>query len=64
MKKIESTYDKIALELANLCSFEDIKESLKRYIVDEIRTSDINKLLVKASVDLISIENIHWQFIA
>lgn len=64
MKKVEKTYNKIVLELKDLCSFEDIKESLKRYIVDEIKTSDINKLLVKASVNLITMENIHWQFIA
>jgi ribonucleoside-diphosphate reductase alpha chain len=46
------------------CPFEDIKESMKKYIVDEIKTSDINKLLVKSAVNLISMDNIHRQFIA
>lgn len=64
MNKIKETYNKISKELSELCPFEDIRESLKNYIVDEINTSDINKLLVKAAVNLISMNNIHWQFIA
>jgi len=64
IKKLQKTYNQIAWDLNKLCPFEDIKESMKKYIVDEIKTSDINKLLVKSAVNLISIDNIHWQFIA
>lgn len=64
MEKIKKVYKKIVWDLAELCPFEDISTALKKYIVDEIHTSDINKLMVKAAVNLISMENIHWQFIA
>lgn len=64
IEKIKRTYERVAWKLKKLCPFEEIKESMKKYIVDEIKTVDINKLLVKSAVNLISIDNIHWQFIA
>ena len=64
MWKIEKIYNKIAGKLSELCPFVEIEESIKKYIVDEIKTVDINKLLVKAAVNLISMDNIHRQFIA
>jgi len=38
--------------------------SFKNNLVDNIETKDINKLLIKSCVNLISIENIHWQEVA
>lgn len=64
MKKIEKTYKRVVNGLEKTCSFEEIEKVLKNYIVDWIKTSDITKMLVKASIDLISIENSDWQFIA
>ncbi len=64
INKIQKTYERIAWDLLKLCPFMEIEGALRKYIVDEINTSDINKLLVKTAVNLISIENIHWQFIA
>jgi ribonucleoside-diphosphate reductase alpha chain len=37
---------------------------LKKYIVEGMKTSDITKMLIKSAIDLISVENISWQFIA
>lgn len=62
--KIKKTYDLIALDLIEKCPFSQIEKDLKNYIVDEIKTDDINKLLVKTAVNLISMDNIDWQFIA
>ena len=62
--KIKKTYDLIALDLAEKCPFTQIEKDLTNYIVDDIKTEDINKLLVKTAVNLISIDNIDWQFIA
>lgn len=62
--KIKSMYKRIVNWLEKTCKFEEIEKVLKNYIVDGIKTSDIIKMLVKASIDLISIENSDWQFIA
>jgi len=64
IQKIKQTYEKIALELKEKCPFENIKEDLKKYLVDKIKTKDIMKLLIKTTINLISIENIDRQTIA
>ena len=64
ISKIKSMYKRIVNWLEKTCKFEEIEKVLKNYIVDGIKTSDIIKMLVKASIDLISIENSDWQFIA
>lgn len=64
MSKIKSTYQRIVNGLEKSCPFAEIENVLKTYIVDWIKTSDITKLLIKASIDLISIENVNWQYIA
>ena len=64
MGKIKTTYQKIVNWLEKECPFEDIEKVMKTYIIDWIKTSDIIKLLIKASIDLISVENIKWQNIA
>jgi ribonucleoside-diphosphate reductase alpha chain len=37
---------------------------LKKYLVEGMKTSDITKMLIKSAVDLVSVENTSWQFIA
>jgi hypothetical protein len=64
MNKIKKTYKIVVNGLEKTCSFLEIEKVLKNYIVDGIKTSDITKMLVKSSIDLISIENSDWQFIA
>lgn len=64
ISKIKKSYDLIAWDLLEKCPFSSIENDLIKYMVDEIKTDDINKLLVKTAVNLISMDNIDWQFIA
>jgi ribonucleoside-diphosphate reductase alpha chain len=64
VKKIKALFDRAAVGYEKFCSFQDLMNEFKRNIVDEIKTSDINKLLIKACIDLVSVENIHWQEVA
>jgi ribonucleoside-diphosphate reductase alpha chain len=64
IKKIKAVFDRAAVSYEASCKFEDLIEAFKKNIVDEIKTSDISKLLVKTCVDLVTIENIFWQNIA
>ncbi|NUJ98006.1 ribonucleoside-diphosphate reductase subunit alpha [Candidatus Gracilibacteria bacterium] len=63
-EKIKDTYKKISYKLARTCPFEALEESLKKYIVDDMHTSDIINMMIKSSIDLISVENVSWQIIA
>lgn len=63
-KKIENTYNYIAKELAEACPFEEIQSNLEKYIIQDIATKDILKLLVKTAINLISIQNTKWEYIA
>ncbi len=64
IEKIRNTYNRVSYKLARKCSFDELEDSLKKYIVEWMTTSDITKILIKSSIDLISIENTSWQFIA
>jgi ribonucleoside-diphosphate reductase alpha chain len=64
IKKIKAVFDRASKGYEEECSFEDLMESFKKNLVDDIKTSDIEKLLVKTCVDLVTVENIQWQNIA
>lgn len=64
IEKVKETYKRISYKLARICPFEELEDSLKKYIVDEMKTSDIVNMMIKSAIDLISVENIHWQHIA
>jgi len=64
LAKIKVVFERAVEGYEEFCSFEDLVETFKKNIVDEIKTSDINKLLVKTCIDLVSVENIHWQEVA
>ncbi len=64
IEKIRETYKRVSYWLARKCKFEVLEESLKKYIVEWMKTSDIIKMMIKSAIDLISVENISWQFIA
>lgn len=64
MEKIKETYKKVSYKLARVCTFEELSGSLKKYIVEGIKTEDITKMMIKSAIDLITIENTSWQFIA
>ena len=63
-EKIRETYKRVSYKLARQCRFEELEDSLKKYIVDGINTADIFKMMIKSAVDLISIENVNWRYIA
>ncbi len=64
LKKIKAVFDRASVSYEKECRFEDLIEAFKKNIVDEIKTSDISKLLVKTCVDLVTVENISWQNVA
>ncbi|MDP2837978.1 MAG: ribonucleoside-diphosphate reductase subunit alpha [Candidatus Moranbacteria bacterium] len=64
VKKIKTVFDRAVVGYEKECTFEELIETFKKNIVDEIKTADISKLLVKTCVDLVTIENIFWQNIA
>ena len=64
IEKVRKTYKIVSYWLARKCKFEQISDSLKKYLVEGMKTSDITKMLIKSAVDLVSVENTSWQFIA
>ncbi len=64
LKKIKKVFDRSAQDYVDVCRFEDFVEAFKRNLVEGIKTSDINKLMVKTCVDLVTINNTQWQHVA
>ncbi|MDD4151602.1 MAG: ribonucleoside-diphosphate reductase subunit alpha [Candidatus Gracilibacteria bacterium] len=64
MNKIRNTFDRIVNGHKLDCPFEKFENMLKKYIIDGISTKDITKMMIKSAIDLISVENIHWQSVA
>ena len=64
IKKIKKVFDRASKGYEKQCLFKDLVEAFKNNIVEDIKTSDINKLLVKTCIDLVTVENISWQYIA
>jgi len=62
--KIEAFYKRVNHWLNTKCPYSKLEENLKRYIVEWIKTEDINNMIIKSAIDLISPENISWQNIA
>lgn len=63
-EKVKNTYKRVSFWLARICKFEELEWSLKKYLVEWIKTSDILKMMIKSSIDLITVENTSWQYIA
>ena len=63
-EKIEKMFNMAAKGYEDKCSFEELMEAFKKNIVEDMKTSDIAKLLVKTCIDLVSVENIAWEHIA
>ncbi|MDD5769469.1 MAG: ribonucleoside-diphosphate reductase subunit alpha [Candidatus Gracilibacteria bacterium] len=64
IEKVKNTYKRVSFGLARICKFEDLENSLNKYMVDGIKTKDILKMMIKSSIDLITVENTSWQYIA
>lgn len=63
-EKIKETYKKVSFGLARICKFEELYDSLEKYLVEDIKTDDILQMMIKSAIDLITVENTSWQFIA
>ncbi len=64
IKKLRTVFNRASKEYEEECRFEDLMEAFKKNLIEEIKTSDIEKLLVKTCIDLVTVENIAWQNIA
>lgn len=64
INKIRVVFNRAVVGYEESCTFEDLIAAFKKNLVDEIKTSDINKLLVKTCIDLVTVENIAWQNVA
>ena len=64
IEKIKTVFDRSVGEYKKDCRFEDFMEQFKNNIVEDMKTDDINRLLVKTCVDLVTVENISWQHVA
>lgn len=63
-EKIEKTFKRATIGLEEKCLFQEVKTELEKYLMEDISTKDITKLLIKAAINLISIENANWQKVA
>lgn len=64
VNKLRAVFDRASKGFEEECRFEDLMDSFKKNLVDDIKTSDIEALLVKTCIDLVTVENIAWQNIA
>ena len=64
VEKIKENFDWAAQGYEDRCDFETLIDAFKKNVVENLSTADINRLLVKTCLDLISVENIFWQEVA
>ncbi|MEA3323265.1 MAG: ATP cone domain-containing protein, partial [Patescibacteria group bacterium] len=64
VNKIKKVLDRATIGYKRQCTFKAFMEAFKKNIVEDIKTADINKLMIKTCIDLVSVENIHWQHVA
>lgn len=64
VSKIEKTYNRIVNWLKEDCPFSELEQNFSKYIIEDIKTEDITKVIIKSALDSISVENTWWQFIA
>ncbi len=62
--KLKKLWQRVSFDFSEICPFPEVFEIFKITLVDGISTTQILQNLRKATLDKISIENIHWQVIA
>ncbi len=62
--KFRKVFDRAAVGYKKSCTFESFVEAFKKNLVPEMKSDDINRLMVKTSIDLVSTTNIAWQHVA
>jgi ribonucleoside-diphosphate reductase alpha chain len=63
-EKIEKMFKHASKGYESQCTFDELMEAFKKNIVEDMKTSDIAKLLVKTCIDLVTVENIAWEHVA
>ncbi len=64
VEKIKASFDVAVKWYEEKCKFDDLMEAFKKNIVEDMKTSDIHRLLTKTCIDLVSVENIAWEHVA
>lgn len=64
IKKLERVFSRASKGFEEQCEFPELMNAFKKNLIEEIKTEDIEKLLVKTCIDLVTVENIAWQHIA
>ncbi len=62
--KIKKVFDRAAVGYKRQCKFTAFLDAFKKNIVQDVKTADIHKLIVKTCIDLVSVENTQWQHVA
>ena len=63
LRKLRKTFNRVSKWIPE-CSFDEFKQEVRKYLIDNLTTSQLAKLLVKSAIDKININNISWQKIA
>ena len=64
MTKIKKVVDRATAGYKRQCTFAAFEEAFVKNIVEDLKTADITKLIVKTCIDLVSVENTQWQHVA
>ncbi|MBP9812797.1 hypothetical protein KBC86_05415, partial [Candidatus Gracilibacteria bacterium] len=56
-EKIEKMFNMAVKGYEENCTFDELIQAFKKNIVEDMKTSDIAKLLVKTCIDLVTVEN-------
>ena len=64
LNKFRKVFDRAVTGYKKQCLFEDFVGAFKKNLVPEMKSSDINRLMVKTSIDLVSTVNTAWQHVA
>ncbi len=64
VEKIRAAFTRAANGFEAACPFEALYERLKLMVVDQMTTAQIMKNMRKVCLDLVTVQNIHWQNIA
>ncbi len=64
MSKIKLTFNIVAEWLQDVCTWTEFWSNFGKFIKNDLHTNDISKLMIKTAIDLITIENTKWEFVA
>lgn len=64
LAKIEKVFRRVSKGCEKGCDFKVFLQAFRKNIVEDIETKDINRMMIKTAIDLVTVENIGWQTIA